>query len=77
MIFLPFHKVYQTLCNPMYPTYCSLLLCPWNSPGKNIGVGSHFLLQGIFPTQGSIEPGSPALQADSSVSKPPGKPLLF
>ena len=28
-------------------------LCPWNSPGKNIGVGSHFLLQGIFPTQGS------------------------
>ena len=24
----------------------------WNSPGKNIGVGSHSLLQGIFPTQG-------------------------
>ena len=29
------------------------LLCPWNFPGKNIGVGFHFLLQGIFPTQGS------------------------
>ena len=29
------------------------LLCPWNSPGKNIGVGCHLLLQGIFPTQGS------------------------
>ena len=29
------------------------LLCPWNSPGKNTGVGFHFLLQGIFPTQGS------------------------
>ena len=29
------------------------LLCPWNSPGKNTGVGSHSLLQGIFPTQGS------------------------
>ena len=27
-------------------------LCPWNSPGKNAGVGSHSLLQGIFPTQG-------------------------
>ena len=27
------------------------LLCPWNSPGKNTGVGSHSLLQGIFPTQ--------------------------
>ena len=24
------------------------LLCPWNSPGKNTGVGCHFLLQGIF-----------------------------
>ena len=26
---------------------------PWDSPGKNIGVGCHALLQGIFPTQGS------------------------
>ena len=25
---------------------------PWNSPGQNTGVGSHSLLQGIFPTQG-------------------------
>ena len=24
----------------------------WDFPGKNIGVGCHFLLQGIFPTQG-------------------------
>ena len=29
------------------------LLCPWDSPGKNIGVRCHFLLQGIFPNQGS------------------------
>ena len=29
------------------------LLCPWDSPGKNTGVGCHFLLQGIFPTQES------------------------
>ena len=28
------------------------LLCPWNSPGKNTGAGCHFLLQGIFLTQG-------------------------
>ena len=27
--------------------------CPWNFPGENTGVGSHSLLQGIFPTQGS------------------------
>ena len=29
------------------------LLCPWNSPGKNTGVGCHSFLQGIFPTQES------------------------
>ena len=27
------------------------LLCPWDSPGKNTGVGCHFLLQRIFLTQ--------------------------
>ena len=40
----------STLCDPMEP---ARLLCPWNSPGKNTGVGCHILLQGIFPTQGS------------------------
>ena len=34
----------------LYPTR---LLCPWDSPGKIPGVGGHFLLQRIFPTQGS------------------------
>ena len=29
------------------------LRSPWNSPGQNTGVGSHSLLRGIFPTQGS------------------------
>ena len=33
--------------------YLTRLLCPWNSPRKNTGVGCCFLLQGIFPTQGS------------------------
>ena len=33
-------------------------LCSWNCPGQNTGVGSHFLLQGIFLTQGS-NPGLP------------------
>ena len=27
------------------------LLCPWSSPGKNIGVGCHSFLQGIFPSR--------------------------
>ena len=34
------------------------LLCPWNSPSKNTGVGCYALLQGISPTQGS----NPGLQ---------------
>ena len=41
-----------TLCDPVDPR----LLCPWNSSGKNTGVGSHSLLQGIFPNQG-LNPG--------------------
>ena len=40
------------------------LLCPWDSPGKNTGVGCHALLQGSFPNPG-IEPRSPTLRADS------------
>ena len=40
------------LCDPM-DCSSARLLCPWNSPGKDTGVGCHFLLQGIFPTQGS------------------------
>ena len=34
------------------------------SPGKNTGVGSYFLLQGIFPTQ-ELNPGLLHWQADS------------
>ena len=33
-------------------TVTTRLLCPWDSPGKNTGVGCHAHLQGIFPTQG-------------------------
>ena len=32
-------------------TVACWFLCPWNSPGKNTGLGCHSLLQGIFPTQ--------------------------
>ena len=44
-----------TLWDPMD---CSLarFLRPWDFPGKNTGVGCHFLLQEIFPTQG-LNPG--------------------
>ena len=49
--------------------YDPQFVCPWNSPGKNTEVGSHSLLQGIFPTQG-LNLGSLALQADSFPSEP-------
>ena len=41
-----------TLCDPhgLYPTRFP---CPWNFQRKNSVVDCHFLLQGIFPTQGS------------------------
>ena len=42
------------------------LLCPWDSPGKGTGVGCHSHLQGNLPDPG-MEPGSPALQVDSSL----------
>ena len=59
--------------------YGTRFLCPWNFPGKNTGAGYCFLLQGIFPTQGS----NPSLlhllhwQADSLLLAPPGKPYPY
>ena len=50
-------------------------LCPWNSPGKNTRVASHFLLQRIFPTQGS-NPGLLHCR-DSLPSEPTVKPVLL
>ena len=41
----------RLLC--VYVLTCVQLRRPWNSPGKNTGVGCHFLLQEIFLTQGS------------------------
>ena len=53
-------------CLTLQPTS---LLCPWNFPGKNTGVDCHFLLQGIFPTQGSP---SPALAGRFFTTEPQG-----
>ena len=40
-------------CSALWPhgPKSTRLHCLWNFPGKNTGVGFHFLLQGIFPTQ--------------------------
>ena len=40
-------------------------LCPWDFPGKSIGVGCHFLLQRIFPT---YDLNSLTLYADTHLS---------
>ena len=43
-----------TLCNPWTVAHkATLSMGSWDSAGKNTQVGFHFLLQGIFPTQGS------------------------
>ena len=44
------HSVMSDSLQP-YVLKPSRLLCPWNSPDKNTGVGCHVLLQRIFPTQ--------------------------
>ena len=49
------------------------LLCPWDFPGKNTGVGSLSLLQGNLSNPG-IKPRSPTLQVDSLPAEPQGKP---
>ena len=41
---------HSVMCKSLWPHW---LYSPWDSPGQNTGVGSLFLLQGIFPTQGS------------------------
>ena len=46
------------------------LYSPWNSPGQNPGVGSLFLLQGIFQPRDQTQV-SP-LQMDSLLAEPPG-----
>ena len=48
------------------------LLCPWDSPGKNTSMSGHFLLQGIFPTQGLTH--TSCIAHRFFPAEPPGKP---
>ena len=50
------------------------LLCPWDFPGKNTGVGCYFLLQGIFLTQG-LNPSLLHWQVDSLPLSHQGTPV--
>ena len=60
-----------TFCDPMD---CSLSGVSVHGifPGKNTGVGCHFLLQGIFLIQGS-HPGLPHCRQMLLLCEPPGK----
>ena len=85
----PLVTILATLPLPFPACMCMLSLqsmdyrppvsCPWDSPGKNTGVGCHLLLHGILPTQES----NPHLlwllhcQAGSLPLAPPGKPFLL
>ena len=51
------------------------LLCPWDFPSKNMGVGCHFLLQEIFPTQG-MNPSFLHWQANSLPLSHQGSPCV-
>ena len=71
---------HSVVCDSVRPYGLQLtrLFCPWDAPGKDTGVGCHFLLQGIFLTQGS-NPGLLCLlhwQVGSLPLAPPGKPYV-
>ena len=48
----------SVVSDSLWPHGLYRLFSPWDFPGKNTGVGCHFLLQGIFLTQG-LNPGLP------------------
>ena len=67
------------LCNPMNCMEPTRLLCPWGSPGENLGVGCHSFLQGILWTQG-LNPDLLRLvhwQEGSLPLGPPKKPRKY
>ena len=70
-------QLHLALCDPMD---CSTpVRCLWNFPGKNAGMGFHFLLQLIFPTQGLKLKFLNLLhwQADSLALSHQGSPTLY
>ena len=67
----------SAVSNPLLPhgPQDARLLCLWDFPGDITGV-DRYVLQGIFPTQGSNSRrlGLPHWQVGSSPLAPPGKP---
>ena len=90
-LFIPPSKIHwisticQALCEASVMSTClqhygllpCRIFCPWDSPGKNTGVGCHALLQRIFLTQG-LNPCLLCLlhlQMNSLPTEPPGKSI--
>ena len=70
------HSVLSNSCNPMDYSPPGLL-CPWGFSGKSTGVGCHFFLQRIFPTQGLSHISGVSCRAGRFfTTEPAGKPLL-
>ena len=67
------------MSNSLQPMKPARLLCPWDSPGKNTGVGCHALLHRVFLTQDpGMEPVSlmpPALAGGLFTASPTGEAL--
>ena len=71
-------KLLQSCPALWYPKDCkpARLLCPWDFPGKSIGVGGHFLPKGISPAQELSPRLLHLLQLAGRffTTMPPGKP---
>ena len=66
------HSVVSNSLRP-HGLYPARLLCPWNFPGKNAGLGYHFPFPGNLPDPGieSESPVSPALAGGFFITEPP------
>ena len=73
-------KITLVMSNSLQPhgLWLTRLLCPWDSPGKNTGVGCHALLREILPYPGIelMSLISPAWQADSVQLSHLGSPKI-
>ena len=55
-------------------SHVQLFAAPWDFPGKNSGMGWHFLLQGVFPTQELNQHlHSSCIAGRFFTTKPPGR----
>ena len=67
------HQVMSDSFETSWPVVSQVPLCPWDLPGKNTRVGSHFLLQVLFLTQG-LNPRLLLWQVDSLPPRHEGNP---